>query len=143
MMTPEQLGITAQQHAALVATLQLAESDQLQFIDVVDVAVERNYADVGAPGLFNMNVWNGRVWNGRVCGNGVCGTVHCLAGTAEALAGEEIFRYTEMPQHLHDLFWMDDYAVDLTTITVQQAARALRSFLETGRANWREACREP
>lgn len=134
MMTPEQLDLSAAQHAALVRTLQLAENGTLQHWQFRD-EIEANDDGVGTPGLFNMNVWNGRVG---------CGTVHCLAGTAEAVAGAYLFRGRELqlPLQLDRLFWCAFSPVPMQYVTVAQAARALRGYLETGVTDWPEACRE-
>ena len=130
MKTPKELGITEPQRAALVNTLELMETGKLRHISAKNVIVAPGYIAFG--GLFNMTYWIGY-------DNYNCGTVACIGGTAELVGGVEFF--DSATDNLNLLFYpsLRVGSVHPNEITVEQAARALRSYLETGRAEWAKA----
>ena len=83
-----------------------------------------------------------------------CGTVCCIGGWAERVGGRGLFSYyrsvfrdrdvftdimrDSKKRRLHDLFFPE---ANLSRITVDQASRALSSYLTTGRAGWDEIVR--
>lgn len=123
------LGLSDDEYAALVTTLGMLERGELVHVRISDQPTFRHDAS-GFTGHFNMGEWQEGFH---------CGTVCCIGGTAELIgqvefnicdnhALEELFYPTALtPRHL----WDD--------ITIEQAARALRSFLTTGHANWKDA----
>lgn len=120
--TAEALGIPEPHRQALMKTLVLLETGKLKRARLGDGTVDPN-----APftGHFNMAEW--KIVN-------ECGTVCCIGGTAELIGGV-VFDF-ERNWCLEDLFYPD---TALYSITVPQAARALRSYLTTGEANWKAA----
>lgn len=79
---------------------------------------------------FNMGHWDTETEN--------CGTVCCIGGWAERLSGIDLLGGIRSDE-LEELFfpWID--VPLLIDITPEQAARAIRNYLRTGRANWKEA----
>jgi hypothetical protein len=124
-MTPEQLSITAPQHAALVKTLALMETGKMLHVNKERISEK---AGEVFTGHFNMNVWN-RVSH--------CGTVCCIGGTAE-LVGNTLFPIPINVQ-LEDLFYPPVAECRYETydnITVEEAAQALRNYLTGGDPMW-------
>lgn len=130
----DDLGLTEPQLSALQKTLVMLETDKLthgpydQFIDdnlEVGNALHRSFT-----GHFNMATWQADY---------ECGSACCIGGTAEVVGGlrpKELFRAAEGDTPLHTLFGLDRSRPWLSKITPQQAARALRSYLTTGAADW-------
>lgn len=137
MMTAEQLGLTEAEHGSLVATLSLLECGELPYLPFDEYATVSKTKQ--RPGnYFNMSHWQYE---------SPCGTVCCMGGTAERLGGGEGLYYKcwksgDAYNHaLDDLFFPKGkvYGFDrYDAITVAQAARALRNYLDTGRARWQE-----
>lgn len=125
-----ELNITEPQKEALIKTLVLLETEQLEFIPVD----ENDEGDDITPAFcskFNMRFWSYTEHS--------CGTVACIGGTAE-LIGNVAFRGWMDINGLNDLFWPARMSNEqITEITIPQAARALRSYLTTGDAKWSEA----
>jgi hypothetical protein len=130
--TPADLGHTEKEHAALVTVLGMLERGELKHVKLSE---PREWSPSGKlfTGHFNMGEWN--VMAG-------CGTVGCIGGTAEMLM-KDIFNYPYSDE-LEELFYppMEEDYTDITDITTDQAARALRSYLTTGKANWKEVLGE-
>lgn len=107
-MSATDLGITEEQHAALVKTL--------GFFERGEVPSDR----------FHMDFW---ILHAQ------CGTVHCIGGWAERFAGDAIFLGKERPDALQKLFYpMEDSGASCTDTA--QGAHALRNYLTTGEADW-------
>lgn len=127
------LGITEPQRDALQKVLVLLETDKLKHVP--DLA-DDDYAD-GRPhftGHFHMARWGVR--------SASCGTAACIGGTAELIAGANLFGRGQIKSsRLKDLFFPYCFGEDDTwaSITTAQAARALRSYLTCGEAKWLEA----
>ena len=136
LKSAEELGLPKNLYCGLVKTLHALEHDTM-------------------PHKFRMNVWHEReAW-------GACGTACCIGGTAEVMMGAQRYSFAynwsdllgkaPIPfyqgakgEALRDLFypWCDCAANYLPgrlwtqDATPAQGARALRSYLTTGHANW-------
>lgn len=127
--TADELRITEPQHNALRLTLNALERDELKHVR------PSIRGDDGTPftGHFNMDCWHAAT---------ECGTVACIGGTAEMLGrlpANSLRTAMSINRRLRDLFYPQGLC-GWAEITSDQAAMALRSFLTTGNANWREAC---
>lgn len=120
--TAKDLEITEAQKEALMKTLVLLETEQVEHISkfINDIDHEPTYC-----GKFNMRYWNAEA---------SCGTVCCIGGTAE-LIGNVSF-YPNVPVALEELFQPPMGPAIWRTITPAEAAIALRSYLTTGAARW-------
>lgn len=126
------LGLTDKQFEALVKTLVLLETDRLSLVQLDD-PIAGNDVNPKFAGLFNMGLWTAK---------NKCGTVACIGGTAELvgdLNSHELFFAAQNDTQLHKLFYCGGDSGDILSVTTQQAARALRSYLSTGEARWKEA----
>ncbi len=130
ILSAEKLGILGKERDALIETLALLETNKMQHVPEDWVAEANlgawvpNFEDMIFSGHFNMSCWT----NGHKCG-----TVACIGGTAELLGK---FRFTtESSDVLHHLFH-PGCEMEWEEITPAMAAKALRSFLETGLADW-------
>lgn len=129
-MSADELHITEPQRDALQKVLVLLETGKLTHVSNEDLDYDGDSA-LRFDGLFNMQTW---------CSKHTCGTVGCIAGTAEIVAGSELFSYEIRDRNLSDLFNPWEIGSDKwQEITPSQAARALRSYLTTGGAKWSEA----
>ena len=75
-----------------------------------------------------------------------CGTVGCILGWARGSASNPVWDNSNMfaTEALRNLFMPDTYYEFMAWgAKVEQAAMALRSYLTTGHANWREAMQCP
>lgn len=124
-MSAADLGVTEPQRDALQKVLVLLETGKLKHIPEKEINFIEPEED-HFSGMFNMG------WT--TVGHS-CGTVGCIKGNAELISGVELSSYQN--DALHELF----YTVEMNgrDITTSQAARALRSYLTTGDANWAEA----
>lgn len=130
--TAKELGLTDEQKDALCKVLVLLETGKL-------VHTKTPYNLIARPtgrsfsGQFNMSTWNIEVTDKE----GHCGTVACIGGTAELLAGEPIFSGGELSGDgaLYELFF-PSRGISMSTITTEQAAAGLRSYLTTGDVDW-------
>ena len=122
--SPKKLGLTAAQHTALVKTLQLMEEGKIHYVDVrkVDWKIPND-----GKHYFNMTLWRAASHN--------CGTIGCIGGTAEMLGGVDlVYTCRKMSdRNLHNLFFGDGVKFETTD---QEAAVALRGYLETGKTDW-------
>lgn len=124
----EDLDISEAEKDALIKTLVLMETGKLTHAPIG----AGYYPDTGPfTGQFNMIHWNSAHR---------CGTVACIGGTAELVGGVS-FRETAagVNEQLYRLFMPDLPEEQWNGITPAQGARALRSYLTTGEANWAEA----
>lgn len=123
-MAAVDLKITEAQRDALIKTLVLMETGKLQYVEVTgkigSFRKTRKFT-----GHFNM-----RSWRDEIKG---CGTVACIGGTAEMIGNVD---FDHIPDGLYQLFFTmyrrngDGVIQD---ITVEQASRALRNYLTTGK----------
>jgi hypothetical protein len=139
-LSPEVLGITAKQHAALVKVLHMMERGELHHAGFDGGSVH--------GGAFNMQWWElpASRYVGRLPVDPECGTICCIGGWAEKVGGSEMFSFYKWAfrdrkidpkkKHLCDLFYPPD--TDLSRVTVDQASRALSSYLTTGDPKWGE-----
>ncbi len=136
-LSPDQLGLPAPQHRALVLTLAALERGDLRHYRDDDTDGIAMAPGTKFSGHFNMNWWNNRFVDHK------CGTVACIGGTAELLGAvkfaDELLFGPGANQQLHDLFYPGLSLRVYGTITPDQAARALRCYLHTGIPNWDEA----
>ncbi len=116
-MTHTELGVTAEEHTALIKVLGMLERGEL----VHDPFGDR------VPNGFCMVTWGAS-----------CGTTACIGGWVAALNEVSQIEYVNISRsgNLRDLYWPSGNAYDATPA---QAAFALRSFLSTGKPNWAEA----
>lgn len=133
----DELGITEPQRDALMKTLVLLETGKLRHVPIYDDGGDlidqiRHVVPLKARRFsydFNMAEWSHPH---------SCGTVCCIGGTAEFVGGLELLSFDHgAPAALKNLFYPG--SLRLSEITPAQAATALRSYLTTGDAKWREA----
>lgn len=132
-MAAEQLGLRPEHREALVKTLGYLERGEVEQLDFSDYRTFRVRVQ-GIKDRFNMAYWSTEL---------SCGTVRCLGGTAEMLGK---LRYCVLAEvagdnpELSNLLYVSGVAqsVDLRTITITEAAQALRNYLTTGKARWYE-----
>lgn len=124
------LGIRDEWWSALCKTLVLLETGKLEHSLIDDGLLS---FDSKFTGHFNMNTWR-NVHS--------CGTCACIGGTAEMVGDVSFGKYWDHQDNLHPelyrLFYPGDH-VTYRTVTPEQAAYALRSYLTTGSANWKTA----
>lgn len=127
-----ELGLTARERTALIDVLSMLEGGHVLHVpyDFENTfSVHRRPRPKSYLGLFNME---------NVFASTDCGTAACIAGTSDWLfdtrfAWRGIVR-GDLTARLHDLFCP---SVGIwSIITVQQAARALRNYLERGYPRW-------
>lgn len=125
------LGLSQAERTALIKVLGVLERDELPHYERPGFSLVHADEEFNPVG-FNM---------ARFHANAACGTVHCIAGLAEVLGGLGLFTLTDrkmLGKPLGDLFGIGKSAAALTDITPAQAAQALRNFLTTGAAGWKE-----
>lgn len=133
--TPADLNIPDLWFESLVKVLGMLERGELVHTPTAEMEVVFAERVTPVAGLFNMNRWSVSF---------ECGTVCCLGGTAEAVGG---FRFsTKLPRALDYLFHPGrtsrkilHRAGGYDSITTDQSAMALRSYLTTGEPRWAEA----
>lgn len=142
MMTAEKLGMRELYHRTFLVVLAMLERGDVSHVrDNVETPLTIDLSGGGRwTGHFNMNVWRGKFRRG---GRGECDTVCCIGGMAE-LVGGFYFDVADKFRTFEALFYPqfpDDSVPDYNAITVEQAARALRNYLETGHPSWQEVLR--
>lgn len=135
MKTAEQLNLPADQYNALVKTLEFLESGKVTHIHGGQAAgIDIPLGTDAVPIYFSMNWWYGAAQHD-------CGTVACIGGTAELLSGVKFSG--ELDEELFKLFYPDSGDLELAPvyndITVEQATKTLRDYLETGDVDWSHA----
>ncbi len=128
------LGLTDNQRDALALTLGMLERGEL--IHVVPSDLSPDYVDVddNFTGHFNMDSWNLTYRE--------CGTVCCIGGAAEIvgkLPDDSLWDACDTNEPLYRLFFPNHCTENFESITMAQAACALRNYLTTGEPNWEEA----
>lgn len=132
-LAADDLRITEAQKEALVKTLVLLETGKLVHTPKYEF---KSLNGKGFTGHFNMRAWETEA---------DCGTIRCIGGTAEVVGNvsfENWSLHEDTP--LFDLF--EPRCLEPTQwqeITDAQAARALRSYLTTGKPKWEEAVSHP
>ena len=123
--TAEELGIKQEELGALIKVLGMLERSELTYAPY-DTR-KRGAATAGFTGHFNMNAWHLPA---------ECGTIACIGGTAELVGG--FYFDLEVGSDLYCLFYpsREVWNCKYEEITIDQAARALRSYLTTGKAGW-------
>ncbi len=126
--TPADLDIPDIHYEALVKVLGMLERGELRHVVDPSLKTIRGlgpWRPIHGPGLFNMNWWRTEFG---------CGTVCCIGGTAE-LVGKFSFREDigNLPRGLNHLLFPGPGGDSITT---EQAAFALRSYLSTGEPHW-------
>lgn len=125
------LGITDSDHDALIKLLAILERGEVRHVEIKDGTCVDPAGEF--TGAFNMaNIYTA----------GDCGTAACMAGTCDWLLGTKFAPGgypADWPETLHDLFCPDAIEEkDWNTITVPQAASALRNYLTLGQPCWDE-----
>ncbi len=125
-----ELRLTDPELSALQKTLVLLETGKL----IHAVPDEAPCQTRSFTGHFNMAWWDLEVG---------CGTICCIGGTAELIGGlqqDSLDRRSSLNPELNNLFYPGIErplgGVSLMSITPEQAATALRSYLTTGDARW-------
>lgn len=135
------------------ADLNLSDKERDALIGVLGM-LERGEVKYTSPlPTFLSNGFNLAVW----CKDGGCGTVACIGGWADKLYGTSFvaeFRpairlaLSNPRFRLQALFVLGSHDPELVSrvslglrgsVTVEQAARALRNFLSRGEADWKQA----
>jgi hypothetical protein len=122
-MTAADLSLTGAQKAALIKVLVLLETGRLEHHQSEPRKIFNDEATF--CGKFNMEYWTSLHH---------CGTVACIGGTAQ-LVGNVDFEEEPQTAALQELF-SPQHVLDWSSITTDQAAVALRSYLTTGDARW-------
>lgn len=66
-----------------------------------------------------------------------CGTVGCIVGWAGHFMGKDWRTIVVGNDHIYELFYPNEYRdIKLLDISVDEAALALRAYLETGNIDW-------
>lgn len=142
-MTAGALDLLEEERRALIKVLGMLERDEIPHYEISDggrVVIGR--LDESPKG-FNMIGFHSKT---------SCGTACCICGWAEVV-GDLYFRQLQMKRMtnmalvelfearaLYDDRWSEQhYRFSLDAIVPAQAATALRSYLTTGSANWKEA----
>jgi hypothetical protein len=134
MKTAEELGISADIHKGLIKVAKLMEAGKFK----------RAGEDEVGQYLFNMGDWGLCHYSPRRH----CGTPACIAGwvdrlTTDAKLTEQAMWYSRsIPEGLFRLCVISGMSPDdYRKVTPKQAARAIRSYLDTGEANWHKILR--
>lgn len=130
--TPEELGLTLQEYAALIGVRGLLATKQLTYVSERRAVDEHNH--------FNMCHWIKKGWT--ECAP--CGSIMCIGGSMDWLMGKPIVQgsnfYTR--QHdkpIHALFFPEELNVGLwNKIKPKHAVQAIDNFLTTGKPKWEE-----
>lgn len=124
----EDLDIPEALKQALIKTLVLFETGKITHRLIPEDPCIGDGMDF--DGKFNMQIWSTE-WP-------ECGTIACIGGITEMVSGINI---GWVPDSLQNLFSPDRIPFrEWARITPEQAARAIRSYLTTGEANWEEIC---
>lgn len=121
-----ELGLSQKSLDALIKTLEMLENGEIKHSSNPLMVLNEGIS-------FNMLTW-------RTHHN--CGTVCCIGGTAQELGADFGLRRGTPPE-LNKLFYMNETGSTQTglpsdrqmSITPEQAGKALRSYLETGKAD--------
>lgn len=133
-MSAADLEITEDQLAALIKVLDAMERGE--FVHVPHPRVDSEFKSTFS-GAFNMGHWDSHT---------SCGTVCCIGGAAEQLSpgvyfkrlwiggDDNLKRNEELDELFNPLCRIERYE----SITLDEAKQALRNYLTTGTAKWRE-----
>jgi len=137
--TAAELQISAETYAAALQVLDQMERGLIEYREIDDTSYRlRNFMNFGPeflrPFTFNMVEWMTDIPH--------CGTVCCIGGAIEMVMGYSMSGWDE--DQMYPLFFVGSdggrraIKHSLTSITVAQAAAALRNFLTDGQPHWRE-----
>src|SRR6266852_3679628 len=124
--TAEELGIEEDLYNALKKVLVRLETNDLVWVEEDDFNK--------LPNGFNMNA--------LLIQMGKCGTVGCIAGWAAMemrYNPNEILDKLEYGEALYQLFYpiiIGENCIDYNSITTEQAAQTLRTYLTTSKVDW-------
>lgn len=122
-MSAKDLGLDEAQKEALVTVLGMMERGEIKHKESIKI----NYLSGQVfSGQFNMRHWNI---------TDECGTVCCIGGTAELVGDVKLLETVASNDRLYNLCFG---VPDMEAVTVEQAARALRNYLTTGRPKWKK-----
>jgi hypothetical protein len=127
------LKLTKQEYNALVTTLGMMERGEIKHV-ITNEDEEKGDYGTEFSALFNLASWASRF---------ECGTVACIGGTAELIGKLKPYAISDKCGW-YDMSDLDELCypkgdIEYEKVTVEQAAKALRSYLTTGKANWAEA----
>lgn len=129
------LGISDDEHDALIKVLHMLERNELRHAPTFDAEYEGGGRwNATEPGnLFNMKWW---------LVESECGTAACIHGWAKMVARPKVI-FEDIRHHpIEDLFIPTECLardIRFDDVTPAQAAQALSSYLTTGKPNWSEA----
>jgi len=127
-LSAEDLGIRQDQRDALIKVLHMLERGEL--VHTVFSRVHHTIFARETHRGFNMTLW---VEKHR------CGTIACIGGWAELVANDSNL-FDVVVNKLDELFSPpEDEVTNYASVTVEQASRALSSYLTTGDPRWSEA----
>src|SRR3954469_18561259 len=142
-MTAKDLDLTDEQHSALIKVLALLETEEITYLPS-----RKDLLLLPKKHYFNMAIWYGP--NPKNLNEVECGTMGCIGGTAGAIAGDSLLFDIN---HLEPGGCKDDTALSFlffpnihtgyASITAEQAATALRSYLTTGSCDWTAITGQP
>lgn len=125
-----ELGLSDHEHAALIGVLRRMEAGELKLQPDLRWTLKDRHHERRYCGLFNM---------GCFALDTACGTVACIAGTADLLYGTDFTGTTLQTDGARgELFFAPLPSADRSTITVAEAAWALRNYLTRGEPDWHE-----
>jgi hypothetical protein len=135
LKTAEDLNITEHQRAALIGVLGMLERKEMKHVQMFSDDNGRGVilSPAATENPFNMSTFASD-----------CGTVHCIAGWADKLYDAGFASsILSCCDDISDLFFvtdMGDHGLDvmMETVTVEHAAQALRNYLTTGKAEWKQ-----
>lgn len=131
-MSHVDLGITEEEHSALVTVLGMLERGELRHVD------HPHMVEPIVPNGFHMADW---------CHATQCGTAACIGGWVERTSGVNLgygsLRWDSLPEYtqvaLQDLFYPEEMNDNdlLSKMTDKAAALALSNYLTTGKPDWK------
>lgn len=139
------LGLTDVQYKALIGVLGMLERNEIQHVEInkeeINIIFTRNRKPEGKfKEFFNMDATYIQA---------SCGTAMCIAGSADHFFGSDFttksgeLKIMDHRTKIEALFCPNKIAsTDWKKITSQQAATALRSYLNTGNPHWEIAAPE-
>lgn len=132
--TAADLGLQEIEIVALIKVLGMLERDEIRHTPVDHDQSDYMRRPRKVLTAFNMEAVFSRTG---------CGTAGCIAGSADFFFGTKFSSNNairrDIPDALNSVFCPWDVQKPWGQITADEAARALRSYLTTGAANWDEA----
>lgn len=133
------LHLSERQRDALVTVLGMMERGEIEHVQLRYKDGATTYEGFSTSFPFNMASWS--------C-ESVCGTVHCIGGWAERVGGVDMPRSYQLQQLFYPVASLVHRscvsAAELyDSITIEQAACALRNYLTLGEPKWSDIIKEP